>query len=99
MGSAALHAEPDHSGRRAFPLRLLVPRERHRSAPSADAGDQHAVDLSHSDRHGRYRAVGFPPPRGKVRAGPMTDRIAVPLPSVIVQDVRKTFTLNHAFSL
>ena len=29
----------------------------------------------------------------------MTDQIDAPIPSVIVDDVRKTFTLNHAFSL
>src|SRR5690606_703285 len=58
---------------------------------------EHAVDIPDRGRDAADRTVRLPTPRGKVRARPMTTATAS-RPSIIVDGVRKTFTLNHAFS-
>src|SRR5690606_37686874 len=72
-------------------------RRRRAHAGPARTRHQHPVDCSHRDRGAPDRSAGVPPPRRKVRAGPM-NQTAI-RPSIIVDGVRKTFTLNHAFSL
>src|SRR4051794_27069694 len=80
-----LHAQPDHTGRRAVSLRVLAPRHRGDDRAAAGSRVEHAVDVPDRGRDAAYRAVRLPPTRGKVCAGSMSTTMTS-RPSIVLDD-------------